>query len=284
MAVDLHDECYYGEAEDDDPQSWICRGEKRNGTTRFYRCATLAIIRQSFQLTLAVAFVHPGDDLVAVLEKLIKYVRNRGLRLGCLYADKGFCTIPVLRYLKTQTRLSAILAAPRKGKAEGAGINGLCHGPQSYWTAHTFVSKPYGQLTVPVAVLRAFKTEHGHRSGTWLVYVVLRVNASLRQIRESYRQRFGIETEYRSMEHVRARTTSKNPAFRFFLMGVALVLVNIWIALQWTHCRLRGSGPRRIARGLLTLERMVHFLIHAVEAEYGVVTKVTAPNIKSVIY
>lgn len=284
VAVDLHDECYYGEEEDDDPQSWVCRGEKRNGTTRFYRCATLAVIRQRVQITLAVVFVHPDDDLVAVLEKLLNYVRRRGLRLGCLYADKGFCTIPVLRYLKTQTRLAAIIACPRKGKPEGGGVNGLCHGRQGYWTEHTFASKPYGELTVRVAVVRAFKEEHGKKTATWLVYAVLRVDASLRQVRESYRRRFGIDTKYRCMEQVRARTTSKNPAFRFLLMGLALVLVNVWIALQWTHCRLRGSGPRRIAHGLFTLERMVHFLIHAVEADYGVVTAVTAPNIKSVIY
>ncbi len=282
VAVDLHDECYYGAAEDEDPQSWICRGEKRNGTTRFYRCATLAVIRQRMQITLAVVFVHPDDDLVSVLQKLLKIVRPRGLRIGCLYADKQFCTIPILRYLKTQTQLSAIIAAPRKGKA--GGVNALCHGRHSYWTEHTFVGKAYGELTVPLAVVRAFKEEHGKKTATWLVYATLRVNASLRQVRQSYRRRFGIDTKYRCMEQVRARTTSKNPALRFFLMGLALVLVNIWIALQWTYCRLRGSGPRRIAHHLLTLERMVHFLVHAVEAEYGVITAVTAPNIKSVIY
>ena len=282
VAADLHDECYYGEAEDDDPDSWVCRGEKRNGTTRFYRCATLAVIRQRMQITLAVVFVPPAADLVTVLQKLLKYVRQQGLRIGCLYADKQFCTIPVLRYLHTQTTLAAIIAAPRRGTT--GGLNGLCHGGGSYRTEHTFASKAYGQLTVPVGVVRAFKEDHGKRTGTWLVYVLLRVTASLRQVRESYRRRFGIDTKYRCMEQVRARTTSKNPALRFLLMGLALVLVNVWLALQWTYCRLRGSGPRRIAPGLLTLERLLHFLIHAVEAEYGVITEVTSPRIKSVIY
>lgn len=282
VAADLHDECYYGAAEDDDPDSWVCRGEKRNGTTRFYRCATLAVIHPRMQITLAVVFVPPDTELVTVLQKLLKYVWSRGLRLSCLYADKQFCTIPVLRYLQTQTALAAIIAAPRRGKA--GGLHGLCHGRGSYRTEHTFASKAYGQLTVPVGVVRAFKEAHGHRTGTWLVYVLLRVTAPLRQVRESYRRRFGIDTKYRCMEQVRARTTSKNPAFRFFLMGVALVLVNVWMALQWTYCRLQGSGPRRIASGLLTLERMLHFLIHAVEMEYGVITEVTSPRIKSVIY
>ena len=136
IAVDLHDECYYGEEADreanDASASWVCRGEKRNGTTYFYRCATLAVIRHQVQINLAVAFVHPDDDLVDVLKKLVKYVLSRGLRIGCLYADKQFCSIPVLRYLQTGTSFSAIIAAPKKGK--DGGIKALCHGRKSYRT------------------------------------------------------------------------------------------------------------------------------------------------------
>ena len=99
----------------------------------------------------------------------------------------------------------------------------------------------------------------------------------LRRVRETYRSRFGIDTKYRNMEQVRARTTSKNPALRFFLMGIALVLVNVWIALQWAHCRIRGSGPRRIVHGLLTLGYMAFLLDHAVETYYGVKTEIESP-------
>jgi len=37
------------------------------------------------------------------------------------------------------------------------------------------------------------------------------------------------------MEQVRARTTSPNPALRFLLMGVALLIVNMWIYLHWLY-------------------------------------------------
>ena len=40
IAVDFHDEPYYGCDDPDDPDNWVCRGEARAGTTRFYRCAT----------------------------------------------------------------------------------------------------------------------------------------------------------------------------------------------------------------------------------------------------
>jgi hypothetical protein len=40
LAVDFHDQPYYGQHNPDDPDTWVCRGEARDGTTRFYRCAT----------------------------------------------------------------------------------------------------------------------------------------------------------------------------------------------------------------------------------------------------
>ena len=63
VAADLHDECYYGASNADDPTNWVCRGAKREGTTRFYRCATLLVIRNRVRVHRAVVFVHPDDEL-----------------------------------------------------------------------------------------------------------------------------------------------------------------------------------------------------------------------------
>jgi hypothetical protein len=272
VAADLHDECYYGDYDEDDPNCWVLKAEKRQGTRHFYRCATLFIIRNAMRLTLAVVFVHPDDHLVTVLEKLLKIVLRRGLHIGRLYADKGFCSIAILRYLQSLPQLSAIVAVPRKGKQDGHGIKSLCQGRCSYRTKHIF--RGHGdQFAVEVAVVRTYKEHHDEpRTATWLVYALLRVDDSLRQIRERYRRRFGIDTSYRLMERVRARTTSVNPALRFLLMGLALILVNVWVSLQWAYLRLRGSGPPRIDRSGLTLDRLARFLTRAVEAIYGVVS------------
>jgi hypothetical protein len=40
VAVDFHDEPYYGRCDPTDPANWGCRGEAQAGTTYFYRCAT----------------------------------------------------------------------------------------------------------------------------------------------------------------------------------------------------------------------------------------------------
>jgi len=240
IAVDFHDEPYYGRDDPDDGDNWVCRGEARAGTTRFYGCATAYLLLHDVRLTLAVVFVKPKMDKVAILKRLLTGVRAAQLGIKCLHADKGFCCIPVLRYL-SRRHIAAIVAMPIRGKQ--AGSRALCRGPKSYRTTYTLQSAEEGKLTVPVAVVRTYQRRRsGRRQLRWLLYVVLGVGGALVRVRVRYRRRFGIETGYRLMEQVRARTTSPNPALRFMLMGVALLIVNMWIRLHWLFLRLPGRG------------------------------------------
>ena len=277
LAVDFHDEPYYGRDDPAEPDNWVCRGEARSGTTRFYRCATAYVLLHDARLTVAVVFVKPSMDTLTVLKLLLCAVKSAGLALKCLFADKAFCSIPVLRYL-SRCHIPAIIAMPIRGKQ--AGSRALCRGQKSYWTAYTLQSAEHGRLTVPVAVVRTYQRRRaGRRQLRWLLYVCLGDGCSLVRVRRRYRRRFGIETGYRLMEQVRARTTSPNPALRFLLMGVALLIVNMWIRLHWLFLRLRGRGPRRVARWRFRLDRMTRFLTRAVERFYGVVTAIAlAPS------
>ena len=275
VAVDFHDEPYYGRCDPATPDNWVCRGEAQAGTTYFYRCATAYVLQRDARYTLARVFVKPGDDKVTLLERLLTYVHQAGVRLSCLYADKGFCTIPVLRWLLAH-RIPTIVAAPIRGKQ--GGTRALCHGPTSYRTTHTFQSAEHGALTVPVTVVRTYpRRRSGQRTTAWLVYVCLGVLDPPQRVRKRYRRRFGIESSYRLMEQVRARTTSPSPGLRFLLLGLALLIVNVWIQLHWLCLQLPGRGPRRVARGRFRLDRMVRFLTRAIERHYGVVTAVDPP-------
>jgi IS4 transposase len=66
------------------------------------------------------------------------------------------------------------------------------------------------------------------------VYAVAGLPARTRpaQVFELYRQRFGIETSYRQMNQVRARTTPRNPTLRLVLVGLAFSLVNLYVTLR----------------------------------------------------
>jgi hypothetical protein len=272
LAVDFHDQPYYGHDDPDCDDTWICRGKARAGTTRFYRCATAYVLHRDLRLTIAVVFVKPTMDTVTVLKHLLQAVKRAGLRIKCLFADKGFCGIPVLRYLIAK-HVPAIIAMPIRGKQGGS--RKLCCGHKSYRTTYTLRSAEHGSLSVPVAVVRTYQRRRsGGRQLRWLMYVCLDTSGKVVGVRRRYRRRFGIETGYRLMEQVRVRTTSPNPALRFLLMGVAMLIVNMWIRLHWLFLRLPGSGPRRVARWRFRLERMKCFLIRAIERFYGVVESV----------
>jgi IS4 transposase len=88
---------------------------------------------------------------------------------------------------------------------------------------------------------------------------------------------YTIESSYRLMEQARARTSSPNAALRFLLMGLALFLVNMWLRCHWLYLRVRGAGPRRVARKRFRFDRLLHFLSRAVERLYGTLSTVSLP-------
>ena len=169
VAFDLHDVPYYGKDDDpDDPDCWVCRGEARAGTTRFYRCATAYVMHKDVRFTLAVEFVRPGEDLIKILKRLVRRTKALKIRLKRGYLDKGFCSIPVMRGLLAEPDLAILMAAPIKGKT--GGTRALCQGRRSYRTEHTFRSAEYGELTVPVMVVRTrAKRRDGTAKWVWLV-------------------------------------------------------------------------------------------------------------------
>lgn len=274
VALDWHDEPYYGHCEQHDPENWVCRGRAKDGTTYFYRCATAYVIRKSARLTLAILFVKPGIAMEEIVQRLITMVRALGVRIKRLYLDKGFLSVAIMRYLCLYS-LPAIIAVPLS--TGSGGVRTLCRGRSSYCTKHTFHNPQHGAVTVDLALARTYAhVRSKHRRATWCAFACLHVRESAQRIRQLYRRRFGIESHYRMMEQVRARTTSLSAALRFLLMGLALLILNVRVKLHWRFLRIPGSGPRRVVSWKLRLNRMAQLLSRAVEHHYGAVTHVVA--------
>jgi len=275
VAYDFHDEPFYGQS----PEllAYACGGEAQVGTTRFYRVATAYVMIKNARITLALLFVRPEDTTPEVLASLIRRLHILGLQIGHLLLDKGFCSIPVLRYIAA-SGWSAILACPIRGKK--GGTKALCNGRTSYRTPHTFRSQAYGEFVAQLVLVRTFTTHRRSKQGKhqlrWLVYVVFKCDdLSFRQIRRLYRRRFGIEASYRCMRQVRAWTTSRNPALRFLLISLGFILVNLWQELRWRCCQLPRRGGRAIDANRFKLQRMVNFLTRAITTIYGAISFIT---------
>ena len=86
---------------------------------------------------------------------------------------------------------------------------------------------------------------------------------------QRYRRRFGIESCYRQLGQVRARTTSTNPALRFLILVLGLLLLNCWVYLRFATTRVLERGPARWFPRLFQLPRFIAFLRRAIERTFG---------------
>ena len=275
VAIDLHDRPYYGKTSQEDGL-WV-RGRAKDGTTRFYRVATAYMMLKGLRITLAIYFYLPGDNTVIVLDALLGRVRELGVRVRCLFLDRGFAGISVMEYL-TQRKQPALIACPIRGKT--GGTRALCRGNKSYRTRHRFKNAKKS-FTAELAVCRAFttagRTGRMKRRATWLIFILIHLDLSPRQARKLYRRRFGIETSYRCAGRVRGWTTSRNPAYRFVLIGLSFFLLNVWLHLRWLFTQVPRQGHRRLDLKRFHLPRFARFIARALERHYGFVHTITAP-------
>ncbi len=260
LALDTHDEPYYGKS--DALEGYVCRGPAKAGTTHFIRVASVYVIWRDVRLTLAVTYVRPKEATLRIVKRLLKRVAAVGLRWYSLYMDKGFCSTKLIRYLQAR-RTPAIIACAIRGKT--GGIRALCVGHKSYMTDYTFGD---GTTVCLVLCRRRLRDKNGQPRWKWLAYVLIELCWSPGEVFVLYRRRFGIECSYRSLHHTKAVTTSRNPAVRFFLLGLGFLLENLWVRLRHTVARIPGPGPRRVRFTHFPLRRFVAFLARAIEQVY----------------
>jgi hypothetical protein len=263
MAIDFHDEPFYGKSEA--LRAYTVRGEAHEGTTYFWRIATLYVIWRGVRVTVALTYVLPQEETLTILQRLLHRRADLGVRPKVLYLDKGFASGKIIAYLQDEAQLPAIIACPIRGKA--GGTRALCRGRKAYRTCYTFSDGTTADLAIVPTLKREPKTGKSKRA--WLVYVVIHLDWSAKKVQQRYRRRFGIESSYRQLGQVRAHTNSRNPALRFFFLALALLLINLWVFLRCLCTRAVGRGPFRLEASRFRLARFTAFLRRAIEDAYG---------------
>lgn len=259
---------YHGQPDREEEE--IRRSRAKRGTTHFHCYATVYIIYKNKRVTVALTAVRADDDVLTVLQRLLARMKEVGLRCSRLYLDRQFYCVSVIRFLQAQPFVS-IMPVVRRGER----MKALLRVNKSYRTTYTMCSKEHGEVTFPVwVVCRYLKGRRGKHGIERLGYVVIGdLPWHPTQVRDGYRRRFGVETSYRQMNQVRARTTSRNPNLRLLYVALAFLLVNLWIYLKWRYLR-RGQ---RVYHKLLPLAKLATFLSRAIEVIHGVKLSVALP-------
>ena len=266
IGIDLVEIPYYGQPAQIDEE--IRRGQARSGTTRFHAYATLALVHQGQRYEVALTFVWADETMEQIVQRLLRQAKIIGLRIRRAYLDKGFARQAVFTLLRKK-RIPYLIPLPIKGKT--GGLKALCQGQASYRTVHTFnAGTPQAYTTDVILLCRYRKGRYGRHGCQWFAYAAYRMErVPLTQIFALYRRRFGMESGYRQMHQIRARTTSANPTWRLLLVGVAFLLYNVYIRFR-QNGRQVNPYDRRARTPWLSLKRMAHMILRLIEQRLGV--------------
>jgi Transposase DDE domain len=113
LAIDLTLLPYHGEPWADANE--VYRSQAKDGTSHFHAYATAYVLRKGQRYTVALVYVHKGDDLAAVVKELLRQAAKAGVRPRYVLLDRGFYQVSVIRYLQA-ARYPFLMPAPAKGR------------------------------------------------------------------------------------------------------------------------------------------------------------------------
>jgi len=283
VAIDLTLIPYYGQHPLDSRE--IYRSKAKAGTHSFFAYATAYVMLHGQRFTLAVTPVTRSELLKDVLQELLALVSKAGLKPGLLLLDRGFYSVEIIRYLQQARRpfLMPVICHGRKADhPQGpSGSNLFKLMKKGGWFTHTLQNAQKTKATVSICVKRTRLTDrHGKKKWDTWVYAYWGITPKrVDWVKQTYRQRFGIETGYRQMNQCRIRTTTKKFNVRFLYVAIGLLLRNLWVWLHYFVLSSPRRGCRRYNWDLLRVERMLLWLEQVAAAMYGLVITVTTERI-----
>ena len=265
VAIDLNLIPYYGTPSEAEAP-YIYRSQAKAGTCSFYAYATVYVISRGKRVTIALHAVRREETLVCVITHLLDRVAGLEMTIQRLYLDRGFFSVPVIRWLHAG-EIPFVMPVIIRGKQ--GGTRALLTPRRTRKTRYTMQSPLYGNVTFDAWVIGTYsKGKYGRHGLEYQAYAVHNVPIRLRGVPDEYRKRFGIESSYRLKNQSRIRTSTKNPIVRLLYMGIAFLLVDLWVYLVWTHISRPRKGGRLLDPSLFPFKTMLRFLRQAIDRKY----------------
>lgn len=274
VAFDMTEIAYHGQAQERSEE--VRRGKAKSGTTHFHVYASAYIIRRHKRVTVAVTYWQAGEAVRDVFDRLYQQLCLLDIGIKRLLLDRQFCNVAVLQFLQQQP-FQSILPVPVRSNQ----LRQLRDEAQrSQRTTYTMQSPQAGTVTIPLYVLRTYlKGRYGKQGVEVHFFTVLGPpwRDSFYRLGQKFRSRFGIESSYRLMNQVRARTSSRDPKLRFLYVVLAFLLINLWRTLSWSLLALPRRGGRYLDQSLFRFQRFCLFLFDAIREAHQPLRAVVPP-------
>ena len=271
LAIDEHQACYYG----DPATPGIVGGKKKQGTKYFYGYATAALVHHRHRYVVGLLALTGGLKPHQVVAALLAQVAAHGLRVRGVVLDSGFDSGDTILLLQ-KAKLAYTVPLRRKGTGTNRRNECFTRPPHTRLTVSwtTEVSRRPVTTAAVVGPRRPAEQVKVYAYGGWTAATATGV---ARLAKRWYRKRFGIETSYRQMNEGKGRTTATSVAYRLLLVGLALLLRQIWVWLSGQVAADRDLKPTAWVAEL-PLQRLLGWLRTALERRHRPVETLSLKN------
>jgi len=274
VAIDLTLLPYYGQPHEDKKE--IYRSKSKAGTSSFHAYATAVVIHKGYRYTLALTRVEYGEAMKDVVQRLLRIVRRRDVKIRYLLLDKGFFSVSVMSYLKRARHgfiIPAIVRGRKKSKTPPTGLRALLKKKNGHYRQKLDGKQDKKKISTEVTICVSSKDyvekKTNKKRRKKLLFALSKIRRTPREIREIYRKRFGIETSYRQMNEARIRTCTRDPRERLLFVGIALVLRNVWVWIHFRFAKDKYSTEPKLFLALLRFKEMLLWITQIVQKILG---------------
>jgi len=234
VAIDFTDIEWYGEE-----LPYIVKSKAKNGTKRFIRFATIAIVEDGKRFTLKVLPVTPLSATKNIVKELIAYVQHF-VSIRVVLLDRGFYSNDVVKQIK-KAEVKFVIPAKKNDKIKENMQEAYENGPITYTMSK---GETYTLMVV-----------NDEDNDKLLPYATNMSNTEPSTVHEFYENRFGIETQYRVKNKFFGKTCSKKYSIRYTFFILAVTLYNLWVLLNILERGRKGLEPGKIP---IKVDRLKH--------------------------
>jgi hypothetical protein len=226
LAIDLHDEEYYGKDLYDQSDNRLVFYTSKHGKSRqALRYGTISIVSMNdiFHQPLTIGFCvnHVGQPREEVVKKLLRQIRIP-MKIDRILIDGGFATERIFRYLDSRN-FKWIARGNYSSKKKYLGdIDGE-------WFPYCLNNR------YPVAAYLVDQKQPDGDTASVLLLCSRFWTPSTGKVKQLYRKRFRIENTYRHARAVKIRTSTRNIQLRWIMWAISHFLELFWQLIRYVH-------------------------------------------------
>lgn len=252
VAIDVHLKPRYDKNKNPDLKG----GQRKSGTNIFEGHMTAQVVSGKFHPTVSAYPIADGEPQAHFVGGLIENARRLGVNIDTVLMDRGFNAVAVIREVEVQ---GVHYIMPLIGNQKLYEImKEVDRGTGPAVRPYTMTNKKCESVTGTLVIVRKKVNRRDKRKkrkqnkpleiqDKYVAFLtnidVYKPTELLKYIPKEYRARWIIETGYRSLEEISARTKSPKTSARLFLFYFSLLLTIFWLICQITQMPYWGPTP-----------------------------------------